>query len=49
MKLRCLLKLTILSTIALPQDVYPFFSDPNQQLEFSLDNPIYVSKLTCEM
>lgn len=49
MKFRYILILILFSSIVFPQDAYPFFSDPNQQLEFSLDNPIYVSKLTCEM
>ena len=43
MKLRCLLILTILSTILFSQDVYPFFSDPSNQLEFE-QKRIYIKE-----
>lgn len=40
---RLFLVISFLSTIAFSQDVYPFFSDPNQQLEFE-QNRIYILK-----
>lgn len=43
MKFRYLLTLTIFSTTALSQDVYPFFSEPNQQLEFEQER-IYIKE-----
>lgn len=44
MKFRYLLTLTIFSTITFSQDVNPFFSDPNQQLEFE-QKLIYINEV----
>ncbi len=40
---RLFLVISFLSTIAFSQDVYPFLSDPNQQLEFE-QNRIYIKE-----
>lgn len=43
MKFRYLLTLTIFSTITFSQDVYPFYSNPANQLEFE-QNRIYIKE-----
>lgn len=47
MKFRHALILIILSKIVFSQDVYPFFSDPNQQLEFE-QKRIYINEVEKE-
>lgn len=44
MKFRYIFILTILSTITFSQDVFLFFSDPNQQLEFE-QKRIYINEV----